>query len=225
MSYGRNSPQGFQPQNTQTSATFTGQMFMYRIPSGYNTSIFTGDPVILKAGVIEPVTDGTAVKTLAQMPLGIFQGCEWNAVDPNVLGLSKSQYWPANTVTKNPKVGAYGWVITDLNATWNMQVSTSDKTKAKDATVKPEQIGQYAAWKIGGDAFDPAVPGALNNPASGNTATGQSGVYLDAASIKDTPVGLPLVILGFTPDPRNKPGKPFCNVIVGWNPKIVKPGA
>lgn len=219
MSYGRNSPQGYQLQNTQTSATFTGQMFMYRIPSGYNTSIFTGDPVILKAGVIEPVTDGTAVKTLAQMPLGIFQGCEWNSQDPNVLGLSKSQYWPANTVTKNPKVGAYGWVITDPNATWNIQVSTSADAAAATATVKVDQIGQYATWGIK-QTGNTLVP---KNPASGNTATGQSGVYLDAASIKADPIGLPLVILGFTPDPRNKPGKPFCNVIVGWNPKIVKP--
>lgn len=219
MSYGTNAPQGYQLQNTQTSSTFTGQMFMYRIPSGYGTSIFTGDPVILKAGVIEPVTDGATITKLAQMPLGIFQGCEWNSQDPNVLGLSKSQYWPANTVTKNPKVGAYGWVITDPNATWNIQVSTSADAAAATATVKVDQIGQYATWGIK-QTGNTLVP---KNPGAGNTATGQSGVYLDAASIKADPIGLPLVILGFTPDPRNKPGKPFCNVIVGWNPKIVKP--
>ena len=224
MSYGTNAPQGFQPQNTQTSATFTGQMFMYRIPSGYNNSIFTGDPVVLTNGTLVPVTDGTAATTLATMPLGIFQGCEWNAVDPNVLGLSKSAYWQANTVTKNAAVGASGWVITDPNATWNIQVSTSADAEAATATVKPAQIGQYATWalKSGGNKFKPLQ---AVNPGTGNTATGQSGVYLDASSIKDNPVGLPLVILGFVPHPQNRLGKPFCNVIVGWNQKIVKPSA
>jgi|JI10StandDraft_1071094.scaffolds.fasta_scaffold475659_1 hypothetical protein len=227
MSYGQNAPQGFQSQGTQTAATFTGQTQMQAIKSGYATSIFTGDPVVMDAGYLKPVTDGTAVKLLSAMPLGIFQGCEWNSPDANVQGLAKSPYWLANTVVQ-PFGGAdsaYAWVITDPNATWNIQVSMSDKAKAAEATVKEAQIGQYAAWKIGGDAFDPAVAGAANNPQSGNTSTGQSGIYLDASSIKADPVGLPLVILGFTRVPGNTPGMPFCNVIVGWNPKIVKPGA
>ena len=161
MSYGQNAPQGFQSYGTTTAATFTGQMVSYAIQSGLNQDIFTGDPVVLDAGYLKPVTDGTTVKLLSAMPLGIFQGCEWNSPDANVQGLAKSPYWSANTVVQ-PFGGidsAYAWVITD------------------------------------------------------------------ASSIKADPVGLPLVILGFTRMPGNTPGMPFCNVIVGWNPKIVKPGA
>ncbi|GAO99068.1 hypothetical protein Cva_01743 [Caedimonas varicaedens] len=223
MSYGQNAPQGFQSQGTQTAATFTGQTHMYAIKTGYATSIFTGDPVILDGGYLKHLTDGTASTTLATMPIGIFQGCQWNSPDVNIQGLAKSPYWPANTVVQpfGGITSAYAWVITDSNATWNIQVSTSADDVAATATVKPEQIGQYATWKLRkqGNKLIPA------NPGTGNTATGQSGVYLDATTIKADPVGLPLVILGFTLMPGNKPGMPFCNVIVGWNPKIVKPAA
>ncbi|GAO98100.1 hypothetical protein Cva_00748 [Caedimonas varicaedens] len=223
MSYGQNAPQGFQSQGTQTAATFTGQTQMYAIKSGYATSIFTGDPVVMDAGYLKPVTDGTTVKLLSAMPLGIFQGCQWNSPDTNIQGLAKSPYWSANTVVQ-PFGGidsAYAWVITDPNATWNIQVSTSAGATADTATVKADQIGLYATWGIK-QTGNTLVP---KNPGVGNTATGQSGVYLDASTINANPVGLPLVILGFTLIPGNKPGMPFCNVIVGWNPKIVKPSA
>ena len=223
MSYGQNAPQGFQSQGTQTAATFTGQTQMQAIKSGYATSIFTGDPVVMDAGYLKPVTDGTTVKLLSAMPLGIFQGCEWNSPDANVQGLAKSPYWSANTVVQ-PFGGidsAYAWVITDPNATWNIQVSTSADAAADTAIVKADQIGLYATWGIK-QTGNTLVP---KNPGAGNTSTGQSGIYLDASSIKADPVGLPLVILGFTRVPGNTPGMPFCNVIVGWNPKIVKPGA
>jgi hypothetical protein len=221
MSYGTNAPQGFQSYGTQTAASFTGQTTQYAIASGYNTSIFTGDPVILKNGVLNPVTDGSTVKLLSAMPVGIFLGCEWQSPDPNIWGLAKSPYWPANTVLKNPALPAMAWVIVDPNATWNIQVSTAADAAADTATVKADQVGLYATWGIKkeGETLQPP------NPGKGNTSTGQSGVYLDASSIKADPVGLPLVILGLTPMPGNKPGIPFNNVLVGWNPKIVKPSA
>jgi hypothetical protein len=224
MSYGQNAPHGFQSHGTSTAATFTGQMVQYAIASGYAENIFTGDPVVLDAGYLKPVTDGTTVTKLSQMPVGIFQGCQWNSPDTNVQGLAKSPYWAKNTVVKpwGGVAAASAWVIIDSQATWNIQVSTSADEDAATATVKTDQIGQYATWgiKSGGNKFNPAQP---LNPGTGNTSTGQSGVYLDAKSIKADPIGLPLVILDFTPMPGNVPGKPFCNVLVGWNPKIVKP--
>lgn len=223
MSYGQNAPQGFQSYGTTTAATFTGQMVSYAIQSGLNQDIFTGDPVVLDAGYLKPVTDGTTVKLLSAMPVGIFQGCQWNSPDANVQGLAKSPYWAANTVVQpfGGVTSAYAWVIIDPHATWNLQVSTSADAAADTATVKADQVGLYATWGIK-QTGNTLVP---KNPGKGSTATGQSGVYLDAASIKNDPIGLPLVILGLTPMPGNALGKPFNNVLVGWNPKIVKPGA
>jgi len=223
MSYGQNAPQGFQSYGTSTAATFTGQMVQYAIASGYAENIFTGDPVVLDAGYLKPVTDGTTVKLLSAMPVGIFQGCQWNSPDTNVQGLAKSPYWAKNTVVKpwGGVAAASAWVIVDPNATWNIQVSTSADAAANTATVKADQIGLYATWGIK-QTGNTLVP---KNPGVGNTSTGQSGVYLDATSINAAPVGLPLVILDFTPLPGNAPGIPFNNVIVGWNPKIVKPSA
>ena len=219
MSYGTNAPQGFQSYGTQTAASFTGQTTQYAIKDKTASSIFTGDPVVVTDGYLAPLTKG--LTTLAAMPVGIFLGCEWESPDPNIWGLAKSPYWPANTAWKNEAIPGMGWVIVDPTATWNIQVSTSADATADTATVKAEQIGQYANWAIasGGNKFTPP------NPGKGNTSTGQSGVYLDASTINGTPVGLPLVILGLTPMPGNVPGKPFNNVIVGWNPKIVKPSA
>jgi hypothetical protein len=223
MSYGQNAPQGFQSYGTRTAATFTGQAVQYPLQSGYAENIFTGDPVVLDAGYLKPVTDGTTVKLLSAMPVGIFEGCQWNSPDANIQGLAKSPYWAANTVIKpwGGVADASAWVIVDPDATWNIQVSTSADAAADTATVKANQIGLYATWGIK-QTGDTLVP---KNPGTGSRATGQSGVYLDASSIKADPVGLPLVILGFTPMPGNAPSIPFNNVIVGWNPKIVKPGA
>lgn len=95
MSYGTNAPQGFQSYGTQTAACFTGQTAQYAIASGYNTSILTGDPVILKNGVLNPVTDGSTVKLLSAMPVGIFLGCEWQSPDPNIWrALNPLTGWP-----------------------------------------------------------------------------------------------------------------------------------
>ena len=225
MSYGQNKPQGFKSSGSKTAASFTGQIIQYPIASGLKTSIFTGDPVMLEAGYLVPAT--TSMKAdgknsaITGLPIGIFQGCEWWSTDPNVMGPSKSQYWPANTQTK---VGApaNSWVINDPNATWNIQVSSSGDD-SKLATVSQKNIGSGAQWMIGGaKAFtDKSIP---VNPDTGSTATGQSGVYLDATTIKPATdagfVNCPIIILDFVPMPGNAPDLPFNNVIVGWNPNF-----
>ena len=226
MSYGQNKPQGFQSAGSKTAASFTGQIIQYPIKSGLPASIFTGDPVYLEAGYLVPATfsmkaDGKN-SAITGLPVGIFQGCEWWSTDPNVMGPSKSPYWPANTQTKVPTVPANSWVINDPNATWNIQVSSSGDN-IKVATVEQAQIGSGAQWMIGSTKSftDKTVP---VNPTAGSTATGQSGVYLDATTITDSAdkgfVNCPLIILDFVPMPGNAPSLPFNNVIVGWNPNF-----
>jgi hypothetical protein len=216
MSYGTNAPSGFQSYGTQTAASFTGQTALHAIQSGSAEPIFTGDPVIVTGGFLLPVTEGP--EALKGMSCGVFQGCQWKSPDPNVWGLAKSPYWPANTIVQayEGTQSGSGWVIVDPNATWNIQVSVSKKDQLKKATVTAAQIGQYANWSVGGEDFeDDLIP---NNPEGGNTSTGQSGVYLDAITLTEDILKAPLKILGFTPIPGNGPGLLFNNVLVGWNP-------
>ncbi|WP_338453755.1 hypothetical protein Bealeia1_01992 (plasmid) [Candidatus Bealeia paramacronuclearis] len=102
---------------------------------------------------------------------------------------------------------------------------SSSKDDSALATVKQEQIGSGAQWMIGGVVFKDVdgkkIPA---NPTTGSIETGQSGVYLDAATIKSSTdagfVNCPIIILDFVPMPGNAPGLPFNNVIVGWNPNF-----
>ncbi|WP_331256811.1 hypothetical protein [Candidatus Bealeia paramacronuclearis] len=190
-------------------------------------SIFTGDPVFLDAGYLVPATSSMKANgqsNITGLPIGVFQGCEWWSTDPNVMGPSKSPYWPANTQTKVASP-ANAWVINDPNATWNIQVSSSAGGDYKNATVKQEQIGSGAQWAIDGKAFNQVNGQDISaNPTTGSIETGQSGVYLDAATIKSSTdagfVNCPIIILDFVPMPGNAPGLPFNNVIVGWNPNF-----
>lgn len=221
MSYGQNKPQGFQSCGSKTAASFTGQIIQYPVKSGTAASIFTGDPVFLEAGYLVPITASIkdAKSTITGLPIGVFQGCEWWSTDPNVMGPSKSPYWPANTQTKTT-APANSWVINDPNATWNIQVSSSGDD-SKLATVSQKNIGSGAQWMIGATKNFTTVP---TNPTTGSTATGQSGVYLDATTIKPATdagfVNCPIIILDFVPMSGNSPDLPFNNVIVGWNPNF-----
>ncbi len=84
--------------------------------TGYATSIFKGDTVILDtAGYI-------VIGTTAADLLGVFQGCEY--VDatgkPTV-----SNYWPASTVLQNSSTRVVAWVIDDYETVFSVQATGS----------------------------------------------------------------------------------------------------
>lgn len=90
MAYGVNAPFGLQPRRYLNGAPWNGAVNTYNIASGYNTAIFTGDPVYLAAGtglILAAAGDGNPF-------IGVFQGCKYYDTNANVIF---SPYWPAST--------------------------------------------------------------------------------------------------------------------------------
>lgn len=95
-------PMGFQPVKLLGNRPYNNAPNAdFLIASGYNTSIFSGDPVkLVAAGVIEKDTG-----TNALTPVGIFLGCEYE--DPGSLTQTFKPYWPADTTPINGSIRAY----------------------------------------------------------------------------------------------------------------------
>lgn len=219
MSYGTNAPFGLQARNSLSSATYNGQTTTCFIASGFNTSIFTGDPVIYTAnGTILPATGGAAGNE--GPTLGVFQGCFFRASNGDYV---HSPYWPANTATfQNEPAEAF--VCTDSNVVFDIQVSTSANATVNTVTLTQAMIGENANFNIGPGAFLPAAP-IPNNPTSGSTISGQSGYYLDLSTLSGAGgATLNLKIIGITPNPLNAFGIPFNNALVVINNDVLKGG-
>lgn len=236
----------------------------------YGTSIFNGDPVVFnpinaQAGTIArylpDYTDG-APSTFSALPIvGVFQSCEYTNTTGNLV---LSPYWPASTqVQAGSKIKAY--VLDDPSTIFDVQVSTFTDANAEAFVSNPVfpntnatanlngSFGSNFALNIGGGTnFDTITKnggavteenpllGYANNPADGNTRTGQSGFYLDVQTntggdpthdYNKTIATLPLKAIGFTLNPKNKPrlGKtmettPFLNVRVLINNHYYKAG-
>ena len=80
----------------------------YRILSGTTGSIFTGDPVVMKA------TGGIAVAAAGDLLLGVFQGCQYTDSAGEV---QFSPYFPDGTVTSD----AVAFVVDDPNALFEVE--------------------------------------------------------------------------------------------------------
>lgn len=144
MAYGVNAPFGLRPLCSINGGSWTektNEYYIYASADGtttYNTSIFTGDPVVWatsvggtaaagKIGTIAryPVTFTDATpSTFSVVPvLGVFMGCEYLSVVNGTNNLIKSAYWPAGSqVVPGTTIKAY--VIDDPNVVYDIQVST-----------------------------------------------------------------------------------------------------
>ena len=136
---------------------------------------------------LTPVS-GAAATTIIGVPVGIFIGCEFT--DASTGYQVNSKYWPASRqVKKGTKIIA--WVNDDPEVVFKVQISTSTNNTAvaTQNTIAPSIFqnifsGQNAKLQVGGVAFtEPADSIPTNNPATGNTTTGQSAYYLDGSSI------------------------------------------
>lgn len=113
MSYGVNAPQGLEPFGYITGGTWNGATNQYALPSGYNTNIFSGDPVYYAAtGKIVRATAGDTNPIL-----GTFRGVKYRAADGT---FTFSPYWPANTITFGAQ-DATALVADDQNILYNIQ--------------------------------------------------------------------------------------------------------
>lgn len=270
MAYGVNAPFGLRPLSSIDGGSWTektNEYFIYADAAGtttYGTSIFSGDPVVFnpsndQAGTIArylPAYANGTPSTFSTLPIvGVFQSCEYTNTTGNLV---LSPYWPANTqVQAGSKIKAY--VLDDPSTIFDVQVSTSIDANAEAFVANPVfpntnatadlngSFGSNFALNIGGGTnFDTVQVGGVaniyaNNPAGGDTRTGQSGFYLDVQTntggdathdYNKTTATLPLKAIGFTLSPKNKPRlvdqtmetTPFLNVRVLINNHYYKAG-
>jgi hypothetical protein len=211
MSYGNgiNAPIGFQPSQYQDGSTWNGQTSTYAIASGYNTSIFRGDPVtVTNTGTI--ASGANAQNAI----IGIFWGVKY--IDSS----GNPQYapvWQANTVTMNAAY-AQALVVDDSNVLYDVSMNNS--------------LGAgNPFWLFQTDLFR----NANCVIAAGNVGSGNSATYLDINTLANTAT-LQFKIMRFTPTPltsnfpgfQTQGGNPatgnFPNVLVAINNSLLKGG-
>ena len=227
MAYGNgtNTPYGFKPSQYIDGSIYNGQASPYLIRSGYATSIFKGDLVVLSStGTIQ---QAPSAPPGANTVIGVFNGCKY--IDTT--GVEQfSPYWPANTVTMgNTYAVGYvyddPWILFDVQAS-NTQNVAQDQThvSVQQTFATPTQFFLNANMGLGN------AGGSTFNPTSGNTSTGISAMYLDVDSInggggKDgTAAGNQLKIIRFVPVPGNITGVLFNSVLVALNNHALKGG-
>lgn len=252
MAYGVNAPFGLSPISSVSGGSWTEkttEYYIYASADGattYGTSIFTGDPVIWNPAAATTIS---AIPTIARYPidnatvaneitpvLGVFMGCEYFSTVNGVNNLIKSPFWPANTQVL---AGTYikAFVIDDPDVVWEIQVSTATNV-ANDArfggttntAATLAYMGQNFAFGLGGGGANLSP----QNPTSGSTRTGLSGIYLNmvgTAATNRVLATLPLKALGYSLDPNNQvyeadgtTARQFLNVRVAINNHVYRVG-
>jgi hypothetical protein len=243
---------------TYPNSIFTGDPVVW----GTSVAATVADGITGTIAVYSPTyTDGTP-STFSTVPiLGVFMGCEYLSVVNGVNNLIKSAYWPGGAQVV-PGTVIKAFVLDDPNVVYDVQISTHcaatigntfsasptfPNVNATAGLLLYGNFGSNFALNIGGGTGFTAIPNLglgggtpyANNPATGNTRTGQSGFYLDVntgATTAVPPVAalthdyskqvntLPLRALKYTPNPNNiaAPGltmatTPFINVLVTIN--------
>jgi hypothetical protein len=166
-------PYGLQPVNLIGGQVYAGSTRLFRIASGYNTSIYYGD-------VVKLASDGTIQKdtgTSTATPVGIFLGCTYT--NPSTNQKLNYQYYAGGTAA--PDIQAY--VVDDPDVLFKMAAVSSGTTVAFYSS---EQIGLNAAL-------------IQNN---GSNTTGDSQVAINGASFATT-ASLPIRIVDIVPDTSN----------------------
>lgn len=231
MSYGnnQNSPVGFKPVLYQNGALWTGQEGEYHVASGYNTSLFEGDPVTsLANGTIGIGVAGAAI-------IGVFQGVTY--IDTTGQPIYQN-FWLANTATQSA-VDAIAKVVDDPNVLFDIQISTINNQPgpANPVALAQTNITQNANFAVAtaANSFNPTVaPNPVSyaaNPQGGNTSTGISAYFLDYNTLGNGAT-LNCKILRLTPTAGNIPSAGgtasgtlnFNNALVLINNHILKGG-
>lgn len=166
-------PYGLQPVNLIGGQVYAGSTRLFRIASGYATSIYYGD-------VVKMNSDGTIVKdtgTTTATPVGIFLGCTYT--NPSTQQKLNYQYYAGGTAA--PDIQAY--VVDDPDVLFKMAAVSSGTTVAFYSS---EQVGLNAAL--------------VQN--AGSNTTGDSAVALNGASFATT-ASLPIRIVDIVPDTSN----------------------
>lgn len=217
---------------TYASTIFTGDFVQW------GTSLAATPAANGAVGTIalySPAFTDNAPSTFSTVPvLGIFMGCVYQAA--NAVSSTPTQvspYWPASTQVKaGTKIKAY--ILDDPNVLLDIQVSTHINAAAAAFVGDPVfpnvnatggapfiyagSFGRNFGVNVGGGTGFTTVPNPTatgfytDNPATGSTITGQSGMYLDvdtstvAANNHDyakNVTTLPLKPIFYTKNPLN----------------------
>jgi len=190
-----NSPFGFRQYYGGSGGAPTFAQSTRLIASTNSTAIYSGDPVMpvvsTANGYITQAAPGTT--TLA----GIFLGCKYLSTSQK--RIVWNSYWTGSDATGD--VEAY--IVDDPNAQFSvMGNSTTFNITGSLTTVTSSKVGQYAQFAIG----------------TGNTASGQSGAYLNSVATTAT---LPFIVRALIASPPGAPGADpttaYNQVIVGFN--------
>jgi hypothetical protein len=199
---GVNAPFGFTPVRKLDGSAWSVSQNQYYIASGYNTAIFTGDPVTM-------LSDGTIGIGVAGSPcLGIFAGCKYYSSTPDSSG-HRWQFkpnWVANTTVPAGTV-VEALVIDDPNTVFSAQETNGSGAAGTPLALADRNLN--INFLIG----------------SGNAATGQSTSSINNASEADTAT-LNMKILDLAPFPAGtNPVGSFAVWLVTWNNHLFKGGA
>lgn len=188
-------PRGLQPVKMIGGRPANWGQTLYKIPDGYATAIFNGDPVVMTAsgstrGTIARMNATATATTITSSGtwLGVFLGCEY--VDPTTKQPTWRQYYPGSITPASGSI--YAHVIDDPDALFEIQAD-----------------GALAQTTLGTNA-------AIIQTAVGNTTTGNSGLQLDASSVESTS-SLPLRIVDFVTRPESSIGDTYTDAIVRLN--------
>ena len=147
-------PRGLKPIGLLGGMPFAGSTREFLIKSGYATAIFNGDVVGL-ADTANSTDDGYLVREAVASevnPIGVFLGCSYT--DPSTGQLTFKQYYPGGIAASDIKavVSANPFTLYELQA---------------DGAIAQTQLGMTAD---------------LVQTQAGSTATGNSGIQLDAST-------------------------------------------
>ena len=181
-------PYGLKPINLIGGQVFAGATRQFQIASGYATSIFNGDAVLLvTSGTIEKDT-GTTTAT----PVGVFLGCSYvNAQGQTIY----QQYFPASTTAPT------GTVITAF-------VADDPDTLFKVAVVSGTTVIAGVGRAVIGSNMS-----LVQN--AGSTTTGDSKVAVLSSSAATTNT-LPIRVVDVVPDTATG-ADTYVELIVKWN--------
>ena len=166
-------PYGLQPINLIGGQVYAGSTRLFRIASGYATSIYYGDVVKLNS-------DGTVVKdtgTTTATPVGIFLGCTYT--NPSTKQKLNYQFYAGGTAADD--IQAY--IVDDPDVLFKVAAVSTGTTVAFYSS---EQIGLNAAL-------------VQNN---GSNTPGDSQVAILGTSFATT-ASLPIRVVDIVPDTSN----------------------
>ena len=182
-------PYGLKAVNLVGGQPYAGSTRQVKIASGYAANIYNGSVVsVVAAGTVEIVDEvGTNASPFPAGTLGVFVGCSYT--DPNTKQKLFKQYWPAGTVASD----AVAYVIDDPDVVFQIQA---------DDTVPQTALGANAPLAN------------VQSTSTGDTATGNSNVALDATVVTTEAA---FRIVDFVDSTTSSVGDAYTDVLVKFN--------